>query len=98
MAKHKHRHQKSFFINKFIVVVAVIEPLITLPQAYIIFHNQDASDISLLSWIGYDLMTIIWVWYAWVNKEKVVFIYQALFFITNTLVIIGAIIYGGKWF
>lgn len=97
MPKHKHRHQRNFFINKFILVVAVVEPLITLPQAYLIFHNQDASDISLISWIGYDIMTAIWIWYSWVNKEKVVFLYQALFFITNTLVIIGAALYGGRW-
>lgn len=79
------------------MVVAVIEPLITLPQAYTIFSNRDASDISLTTWIGYDIMTMVWIWYSYVNKEKIVLVYQSLFFVTNTLVIIGAIAYGGRW-
>lgn len=95
--RHYHKHQKSFFINKVILLVAIIEPLVTLPQAYTIFKNHDASDISLATWIGYQIMTAVWIWYSFVNKEKIVLIYQTLFFITNALVIIGAIIYGGKW-
>jgi len=97
MPKHKHKHQREFLVNKFIILVAIIEPLITLPQAYTIFNNRDASDISLLTWIGYSAMTSIWIWYSIVNKEKIVLIYQSLFFITNALVIIGALMYGGAW-
>lgn len=97
MPKHKHRHQKSFFVNKIIFAAAIIEPLFTLPQAYIIFKNQNAADVSLTTWIGFNILTIIWIWYSIVNKEKVVLVYQGLYFIFNTLVIIGALIYGGTW-
>ena len=99
MAKHKHYHknQRSFFINKIILAAAIIEPLFTLPQAYIIFKNQDASDISLTTWIGFNVLTLVWIWYSIVNKEKVVLVYQGLYFILNTTVIIGALIYGGTW-
>ena len=99
MAKHKHYHknQRSFLVNKIILAAAIIEPLFTLPQAYIIFRNQDASDISLTTWIGFNVLTLIWIWYSIVNKEKIVLIYQGLYFILNTTIIIGALIYGGTW-
>ena len=80
------------------LVVAVVEPLLTLPQALIIFKNHDASDISLLTWIGFNCFAIIWIIYAIKHKEKIVLIYQSMFFILDTMVIIGALIYGGKWF
>jgi uncharacterized protein with PQ loop repeat len=98
MPKHKHKNQRSFFVNKIILAVAIIEPLFTLPQAYTIFQNQNASDISLTTWVGFNILTAIWIWYSIVNKEKVVLLYQGLFFVFNTLVIIGALLYGGKWF
>ena len=99
MIKHKQnkKNNKSYFVNKIILAPAIIEPLFTLPQAYIIFKNQDASDISLTTWIGFNILTLVWIWYSIVNKEKIVLIYQGLYFILNTIIIIGALIYGGTW-
>jgi len=97
MSKHKRKAKKDLFINKIILFAAIIEPLFTLPQAYIIFANQNARDVSLTTWIGFNVLTAIWIWYAYVNKEKIVLLYQVLYFIFNTLVIIGALVYGGTW-
>lgn len=98
MPKLKKAKNSQSFIDKLIIVVAVIEPFCTLPQAISIFRNKDASGISILTWIGFNILTIIWIWYAIYNKEKVVFIYQALFFIFDSIVIIGAFLYGGQLF
>lgn len=99
MPKHKHYHKKQqkSFVNKIIMTAAIIEPLLTLPQAYIIFKNQTAADISLTTWIGFNVLTLIWIWYSIVNKQKVILVYQGLYFIFNTIVIIGALTYGGTW-
>lgn len=95
--KQNKKNKNSYFVNKIILATAIIEPLFTLPQAYIIFRNQDASDISLTTWIGFNILTLVWIWYSIVNKEKIVLIYQGLYFILNTIIIIGALIYGGTW-
>jgi len=97
MPKLKKAKKNQFFIDKLILVVAVVEPLCTLPQAIGIFRSQNASGISISTWVGFNLLTIIWIWYSIVHKEKVVLIYQSLFFIFDSLLIIGAIIYGGTW-
>ena len=98
MLKHKRKNKRKFIINKVIFAAAIIEPLFTLPQAFTIFENQDATNISLTTWIGFNLLTAVWIWYSIINKEKVLLIYQGLYFIFNTLVIIGALMYGGVWF
>lgn len=41
-------------------------------------------------------MTAIWVWYAFVHKEKMILVYQGLFFIVDGAVIVGALLYGGQ--
>jgi uncharacterized protein with PQ loop repeat len=97
MPKQITKHKRRSFIDRVILIVAVIEPIFTLPQAYIIYKNHNASDVSIITWIGFNIMTLIWVWYAIEHKDKVVLVYQGLFFLFNTVVIIGAFLYGGQW-
>ena len=79
-------------------MAAIVEPLFSLPQAYQIYHDQAATSVSILSWLGFELMTLIWLWYGVVHKEKMILIYQGLFFIIDGSVLVGAIYYGGKLF
>lgn len=87
---------KALFVDRLTYVAAIMEPVITLPQVYIIFRTQSAAGISILTWIGYELMTFIWIWYAVVHKERLILLYQGLFALFQLGVIIGAILYGGK--
>ena len=97
MLKQISKRKKREIIDKTILTVAIVEPFFTLPQALIIFETKNASDISILTWVGFNIMTLIWIWYAINKKDKIVLIYQGLFFLFNSVVIIGALLYGGKW-
>lgn len=97
MPKSKTNKKQQLFIDKLIIAVAIVEPICTLPQSIAVFRNHDAGGISILTWIGFDILTLIWLWYAIVKKEKVVFLYQILYLVFDTLVIIGAVLYGGQW-
>jgi uncharacterized protein with PQ loop repeat len=100
--KHLKRHrtltaQKKYkpkLVDRATYMAAIIEPVITIPQVMIIFRTQNASSISLMSWIGYEILTAIWVWYGFVHKDKLILLYQGLFLIVQGAVIIGAIMYG----
>lgn len=78
-------------------VVAILEPVITVPQVVTIFVNKTAAGVSLSTWVGYEVLTLVWLWYALVHKDKLIFLYQGLFFIIQTGVIIGGLMYGAKW-
>jgi uncharacterized protein with PQ loop repeat len=107
---HRHRHQKAQkvlivkkkvkprIVDHLIYSVAIIEPLFSLPQAYQIYHERAAVNVSILSWLGFEAMTLIWLWYGFVHKEKMILIYQGLFFIIDGIVLVGAVYYGGKLF
>lgn len=88
----------AWSVDRLIYIAAIIEPLILYPQAIQIFRYENAQGISIPTWIGINILTSIWIWYAITRKQKVIFLYQGLFFIANTLIIIGALMYGGKWF
>jgi uncharacterized protein with PQ loop repeat len=78
-------------------VVAVLEPIITVPQVITIFSDKTAAGVSLATWVGYEMLTLVWLWYAIIHKDKLIFLYQGLFFIIQTGVIIGGLMYGAKW-
>lgn len=85
-------------VDKLTLIAAVIEPLFMYPQAIQIFRYKTALGVSIPTWLGIDILTIVWIWYAVVHKQKMIFIYQGLFFIAITMTLVGALEYGGKWF
>ena len=102
----KHTHHKTIIakrqknplvVDRLTYAAAIIEPIITVPQAAIIFREQTAAGISLGSWVGFQILTAIWIWYAIVHRERLILVYQGLFFIVQGAVIIGAILYGASW-
>ena len=103
--KHKKSHKalvvkkqaKPLWIDRLTYLVALIEPAITLPQLYLIFHDKTAAGISLSSWLGYEIFTVIWLIYGIVHKEKVIILYQTLWLILQAGVIVGGLMYGAKW-
>ena len=84
-------------INRLMLVAVTFEPLITLPQLNQIIRDKNAVGVSITSWLGYDILTLIWFLYAKQQKDKLIMIYSVLSFILQTAIIIAAIKYGGKW-
>jgi uncharacterized protein with PQ loop repeat len=85
-------------VDRATYLVAIIEPIVTIPQVYIIFHDKTAEGIALSSWLGYQLFTLIWLWYGIVHKEKVIIFYQLCWFVLQTIILIGGLMYGAKWY
>lgn len=103
---HKHlkkrtltvgRSKKPLFIDRATFVVAVLEPLVTLPQAATLYIHKTAAGVSLSTWVGYEVLTVVWLWYTVVHRDKLILLYQGLFFIIQTTVIAGGLMYGAKW-
>lgn len=105
---HRLKHQKARkilvvkkvvkpkIVDRLVYLAAITEPLFSLPQAYHIYHYKSATSVSILTWLGFECMTLIWLWYAIVHREKMILIYQGLFFIIDGSVLVGALHYGGK--
>lgn len=107
---HRHVRQKrqkvlvvkkqanSKLVDRMTYIVAIIEPAVTLPQVYVIFHDRTAAGVAISSWIGYQLFTLIWLWYGIVHKDKIIITYQLMWLVMQMLIIIGGLMYGAKWY
>lgn len=74
-------------------IAAVIHPLSAVPQVYSIYSTQDVSGISLLTWLGFMLLGLIFLSYGILHKIRPLIVTQVLWFIVDFLVVIGVIIY-----
>ena len=95
LKKEKYPHPDKFkrIIDKIILFVAIIGPLITLPQVLKIWVEQDASGVSALSWSGYSLSSVLWFTYGILHKEKPLIIAGGAGFVVNIAVLVGAVFY-----
>ena len=106
---HRHLHikkeralivkklRKPKLVDRMTFMAAILEPVVTIPQVTIIFADKTAAGISLPTWFGYEFLTLVWLWYGFVHKDRLIILYQGLFMVVQTGVIIGGLIYGAKW-
>lgn len=91
---HMKKLSKKRSMDKIIYVVALIWPILTLPQIWRVWVYKNPSGLSLFTWWAYVLSAILWIVYGIVHKEKVIIFSNILWVIVNLAVLIGTIIYG----
>lgn len=81
-------------VDKMMNSVAFISPLSATPQIFTIFGKQQASGVSLASWIMYLLIGLITLAYGSFHKLRPIIISQSLWTIIDIVIIVGVIMYG----
>lgn len=96
LAKKKKSSITKFqkVLDKLIYVVAVIGPLMTLPQVLKIWLGKDATGVSVISWGAFLLLNVFWLSYGIIHKEKPVILSACAFAVVELFIVIGTILYG----
>ena len=95
MVKHpvkKNKKVNSTF-EKFVLLVAIVEPLSTLPQIYDVYSTKDAHALSLVSWLLFACASIVWLIYGIKIKSNPLIASSILWISTEVLLMIGIILY-----
>ncbi len=88
-------HTKTQIImDKLIYIVALIWPILTIPQVWMVWVDKNAAWLSLFTWTAYVVSPILWLIYGIVHKEKAIIFSNILWIIVDMAVLTGAIIYG----
>jgi|TARA_B100002003_G_C13868830_1_gene424956 uncharacterized protein with PQ loop repeat len=88
-------HPKKWmrFLDNFIYVVAIIIPLMTIPQILTIWINQSAQDVSLITWSAFLISAMVWLVYSVIHKDKPLIINSILWIILEMIIIIEIVIF-----
>jgi MtN3 and saliva related transmembrane protein len=76
-----------------IPVVVFFGPLSNLPQLLDIWIQKNASAVSLLSWLGFIVVAIVWLIYGIIHEEKPIITMNIGLIATEVLIIIGILLY-----
>jgi len=80
-------------LDKLVIALGITSFFATIPQAWEIWINGNASGVSLISWSFYTFQAFVLLTYGLVHKEKpIIFTYVGNAFLF-ALIAIGAAIY-----
>ena len=92
---HRIKKQKTdtSALGRLVLGIAVIEPLMTIPQIYQIWAHHDARGVSLSTWSFYILSAIIWLFYGFKIKDIPLIVASTLWVVMEGFVVLGILLY-----
>ena len=90
---HAARPAATPFLYALVSAVAIIEPLMTLPQVWLIWSRQSAQDVSLLSWVMSLAAAVVWICYGVQIRSKPLIVTSLLWIIVELMVVTGVVLY-----
>ncbi len=85
------RKWRTTFFDDIITAVAIMYPLMGVPQIINVFSGNTAG-VSLISWIAFTIFSVIFLAYGIVNKLRPIIITDSLWVVVNILVVIGILV------
>jgi len=80
-------------LDTLVLIVGILGPLFTIPQIHTIFFYQHVAGLSLTTWALYAVFNTPWIIYGIIHKAKPVTITYTLWFIVNSIVVAGILMY-----
>jgi len=93
LEKYPHPSRSFRILDKIVLVIAFLFPLIELPQLLEIYIKKSAQNVSIITWSFFVLFGIPWIIYGIVHKEKPIVILYALWIIIDSLIVLGIVLY-----
>ena len=86
--------QSDMVLRRFLGGMSVFTLLMTVPQVWTIWVNQQAAGVSILSWGAYLLSAILWFWFGLKQGDKNIYLPCIGWMVLNGAVVVGAVVYG----
>ena len=81
------------FLALVATIVAVVEPIMAIPQALEIWINQSAVNVSFITW-GFSLFAaLVWLVYAISIKNLPLLISSILWVLVESAIVLGIIVF-----
>lgn len=91
--KKIHKTPKKEIFDYIVYFFTIATPLFELPQAYAIYANRSAEDVSLLTWSFFLIDNFVWIIYALKRKVIPLLVTTALYLILEIIIVVGIILY-----
>ncbi|MBI4004612.1 hypothetical protein HY358_00585 [Candidatus Roizmanbacteria bacterium] len=97
----RHARRKVFrknnsiagLLSSFIYLIAIIAPIMTLPQLLEVWKNKQAANVSMSTWTTYTLVSFFWLVYGLLHKEKPLVLANSMLFAIDLFIVVGLLLY-----
>jgi uncharacterized protein with PQ loop repeat len=83
----------TIFFEKLIIFVAIIGPFANLPQLINVWIKKKVDGVSVVSWILFSTVSLVWLIYGIIKKDKYITITFTITLILQLMVTVGTIIH-----
>lgn len=83
----------KIFFEKLIIFVAIIGPFANLPQLINVWIKKKVDGVSVVSWILFSIVSLVWLIYGIIKKDKYITITFTITLILQLMITIGTIIH-----
>jgi len=81
-------------MEQVILIVSIVGPFTTAPQAIKIWAGKSAEGVSLFTWAAYFSISVCWLLYGISKKDKPLVIANMLLIMLQGVVVLGTLVYG----
>ncbi|MFA5933246.1 MAG: SemiSWEET family transporter [Microgenomates group bacterium] len=82
----------KYFIDKGVYCVSFLGIFVVLPQTLKIWVDKDTSGVSIITWIGFLIGSLFWLFYGIIHKEKPIIFTNLAGILMNLSIIFGLIL------
>lgn len=83
--------KKSPVFDKFIYIIAILAPLMTLPQLFKVWEGHQIQGVSTYTWATYAVISLIWVVYGVRQRMKPIICTNGLLLLVDSLIVVGVL-------
>lgn len=80
--------------DKIIYLAVIAAPIMNIPQLWKIWSERSASGVSIISWAAFSLISVMWLIYGILHKEKPVIVMNLALIFLQLSIAFGAYLYG----
>ncbi len=75
-------------IDRIALTAGILEPLTTLPQIFLTYSSHSAAEVSIITWVGFDLGSIVFLTYGIRHRLWPLIFAQSLWLVVQTSMIV----------
>lgn len=90
--RHLTNKTKINAVDKVAYIAGIGAVVIYIPQIIKIWVEDNVSGLSIITWAGFIVGAVIWLFYGIVHKQKVIIFSNIMLIITQLIVIAGIIL------
>jgi uncharacterized protein with PQ loop repeat len=93
LQKNKKKLKKKEPFDYVVYFFMIATPMFEVPQAYAIYSNQSAENVSPFTWGFFFVASIVWLTYAIKNKLKPLIFMYSMYILVEATIVTGIIVY-----